>query len=527
MTPTLDVERGSLKSVQPEDMGSDDLHQEATSDSSGEQHYATPQEESHTQHTRQESVIEQSNGIPGHEDNEDNDDQLERIRVDAESDPPPRSTELGHGSNRQIRQSLAQKHFHRLSVSLSLQPSRPSQEMDSIIMSELEDEAEAPPPKDYCCSLFPLAWQDLRQGNVFSPYDGGHVLDYGHEIIALSTVFLAIKLGFQGVVDFSTDREPLLVAGLCFFHIMVYWINVLHFLKYTDMKNFSILQFWLLALFCLGITYYPVSLDAWLEGDERRGERRNPNTKASDPTQEEETEEEALSPQKPEQQSWKEFLHEAYLDAKSPQAFSSFEAGRFVNFFNSMTSLAVTFLVFRFSWRQATEADEDPRPLLLSIYCYLHVMVIFVNLRHFMKFSPDNFNLAQVWCVSFMVLFLTYYPLSLEYWVEHDDPSFYFVVSIAVSMLIVLLNYFTPVDENEANYLYLWYHRYMGVVAACWFARAFLLSELGVSGAQWMVYFGSFLAMIPLGGDKTQGRARGRTDREQSRLIPRGCITRC
>ena len=65
-----------------------------------------------------------------------------------------------------------------------------------------------------------------------------------------------------------------------------------------------------------------------------------------------------------------------------------------------------------------------------------------------------------------------------------------------------VLNYSVPVDTSKANALYIVYHNFFWPIAAGWFVLAFLLDELGVQGAKWMVYVGPFLAMVPLGGTR-------------------------
>jgi hypothetical protein len=56
------------------------------------------------------------------------------------------------------------------------------------------------------------------------------------------------------------------MALLCFIHVMVYWINFHHFLKFSG-RDFSIGQTWVVIALSLGVIFYPISLTGWIEAD--------------------------------------------------------------------------------------------------------------------------------------------------------------------------------------------------------------------------------------------------------------------
>ena len=71
------------------------------------------------------------------------------------------------------------------------------------------------------------AWEDdLSTGNVLSPFKMDRVLAYFDSIVGLATVFLLIEiLGYEDSIQ-AEELTPMLQALLCFFHVMVYWINI-------------------------------------------------------------------------------------------------------------------------------------------------------------------------------------------------------------------------------------------------------------------------------------------------------------
>ena len=81
------------------------------------------------------------------------------------------------------------------------------------------------------------------RGAVFSPIQAEFVTQFFDRAAGLATVFLIIKLGWQHASVFLVEPQPMLMAVLCFFHVMVYWINFHHFLKFSR-REFSITQTW-------------------------------------------------------------------------------------------------------------------------------------------------------------------------------------------------------------------------------------------------------------------------------------------
>lgn len=92
------------------------------------------------------------------------------------------------------------------------------------------------------------AAKDVKERRVFSPYDSDRVLTYFDGVIGLVSVFLYEELGWERTIDFKENPKPVLLSVLCFFHIMVYWLNTHHFLKFTARDTFSLPQIWCLIL---------------------------------------------------------------------------------------------------------------------------------------------------------------------------------------------------------------------------------------------------------------------------------------
>jgi len=82
----------------------------------------------------------------------------------------------------------------------------------------------------------------------------------------LATVFLIIRLGWQHASSVFDHPLPIMMAVLCFFHVMVYWINFHHFLRFSG-EYFTIAQSWVVIFMSLGLIFYPISLTGWIEDD--------------------------------------------------------------------------------------------------------------------------------------------------------------------------------------------------------------------------------------------------------------------
>jgi len=100
----------------------------------------------------------------------------------------------------------------------------------------------------------------------FSPVTAESVILIFDRAAGLATVFLIIKLGWQHASSVFDQPLPIFMAILCFFHVMVYWINFHHFLKFSG-ELFTIAQSWVVIFMSLGLIFYPISLTGWIEED--------------------------------------------------------------------------------------------------------------------------------------------------------------------------------------------------------------------------------------------------------------------
>lgn len=112
-------------------------------------------------------------------------------------------------------------------------------------------------------NIFRGALGDLRSGNTISPYPIDQVLDFFDAVEDLTTVFLLIDPGWKETID-GERSNGLLAALLCFLHVMAYWLNIHHMLKYSPMQM-SVLQVWCVAFFSLGMVFYLLCIIAWIE----------------------------------------------------------------------------------------------------------------------------------------------------------------------------------------------------------------------------------------------------------------------
>lgn len=117
------------------------------------------------------------------------------------------------------------------------------------------------------------AARDFKCGNIFSPYQLVNALDFYDAVIGLATVFIFIEndwqttIGKEGIQ--TNDGDPLssglAAAMLCFFHVMGYWLNIHHNLKFSP-PELSVLQVWAIVFLSLGMVFYPLCITAWIEG---------------------------------------------------------------------------------------------------------------------------------------------------------------------------------------------------------------------------------------------------------------------
>ena len=109
--------------------------------------------------------------------------------------------------------------------------------------------------------LFSGAKKDIKERNIFSPYPSDRILMYFDGVVSLVSVFLFEEgpMGWQEILDIRNNPTPVLLSLLCFFHILVYWVEGHHFLKFSP-NVMSLPQVWCVMLFSLGMVMYPLSL---------------------------------------------------------------------------------------------------------------------------------------------------------------------------------------------------------------------------------------------------------------------------
>ena len=129
----------------------------------------------------------------------------------------------------------------------------------------MTSQKQMPAPSN-CRRLVHGALRDVRHGHVLSRHNSEPFVAYFDAAVGLATAFLFVELGWQRIYDL-TNPQPLLIAGLCFVHVIVYWVNVHHLLRFSS-EEFTIVHIWTISLLSLGLVFYPLSLNAWIDGEE-------------------------------------------------------------------------------------------------------------------------------------------------------------------------------------------------------------------------------------------------------------------
>lgn len=200
------------------------------------------------------------------------------------------------------------------------------------------------------------------------------------------------------------------------------------------------------------------------------------------------------------QQSWKESLcmlcEEAFQELKQGQVLSSYKPDRVLDYFDAIVALATVFLFIKLGWEKTYNFKENSEPLLIAGLCFVHVMVYWINLHHFLKFSPPKFSVLQVWLLVLMSLGLVFYPMSLDAWIEGDNNVMYYIVNIYLCTLLTVFNFLLEI--RGANAVYRLYHKLAPSMAVAWYSLAFVLDQVGVP-ADFMIWIAPFLYLVPLG----------------------------
>ena len=192
----------------------------------------------------------------------------------------------------------------------------------------------------------------------------------------------------------------------------------------------------------------------------------------------------------------------AWLDIKQGEILTTYPSDFVIAYFDAAVGLATVFLFVELGWKKLYNFD-DPRPVLIAGLCFFHVVVFWINVHHFLKFSPERFTIVHVWLMSSLSLGLVFYPMSLNAWIDGERNLLYYIVNIWMCVCLSLLNSCLEIDERRANDLYKLYHRLAAPIAWFWYSLAFVLVYHGWK-AEWMVYVAPFLYMCPLGAERKQ-----------------------
>jgi uncharacterized membrane protein len=413
--------------------------------------------------------------------------------------------------------------------------------------------------------LFEGAANDVRQRRVFSPYNSDRVLGYFDGVIGLVSVFLYEELRWDTTVNFRQNPKPVLLCLLCFFHIMVYWLNTHHILKFAKGNTFSLPQIWCLMLFSLGLVVYPLSLAAWIEKDQkdryyivnlamcffmtifawltpldlgrancmyRLYSYAGPafatvfygvatmlntmNVRGSEillyvapfcfmiPLGAEYSQGYEYA----EATKLSDILQGALQDLQKGNVFSWYPVDRVLDYFDGVVGLATVFMFVSNSWENTigdvnTSSDILTGGLTAALLCYFHVMAYWLNIHHMLKFSPSKISVLQVWFVVVLSLGMIAYPLCITAWVEQGSVEIYYVINLILVGFVSVFSFLTQIELGESNALYRLYHKLGPLVALVWYVLAYSLYK-AESEQRWMIIAAPFLFMAPFGGEQLQ-----------------------
>ena len=150
-----------------------------------------------------------------------------------------------------------------------------------------------------------------------------------------------------------------------------------------------------------------------------------------------------------------------------------------------------SYYLLSFIFQNALLVRDNPTPVLLALLCFFHIMVYWLNTHHFLKYSPDNMSIVQVWCMALFCLGLVVYPLSLAMWIENGNNDSYYYINTGCCFIMMIFNIATPVDDN-ANDLFKLYHKAAPSTAFLFYSVATILNWQGVEGSKYMLYVAPF-----------------------------------
>ena len=451
----------------------------------------------------------------------------------------------------------------------SEQPSRnQSQQSSSPQLSSLTSAAanRSSSCHHHCSALKQLfigTYRDIQKRHIFSPFDSARVLDYFDGVISLVSVFLYEELNYDQLLNVSEDSTPLLLSLLCYFHVMVFWLEIHHFLKFSP-KIFSILQVWLIFLASLGLVMYPLSLAAWIERggsleyaiintvicffliifnfltkvDERanclyrvwhkfvplvafvyygiaailnlKGVERSVYMLYIAPfvfmiplgATKEASNSTAEGVETTTLQV--NIFRGALQDLKRGNILSPYSNDRVLNYFDAIIGLSTVFLFIEtLGWQNTIDAGLRSAGLLAALLCFFHVMVYWIVTHHALKYSPDHMSVVSVWLLVLMSLVLVVYPLSLTAWLEDGSIDLYYEINLIGASLLALFFFSVKVEEGRASSLYRLWRKLVPLIAVAWYSVALLLLKIGKE-QRWMIIMAPFVFMAPFGTENKE-----------------------
>ena len=162
-------------------------------------------------------------------------------------------------------------------------------------------------------------------------------------------------------------------------------------------------------------------------------------------------------------------------------------------------SFVAVFLYEELGWQPLINFREDPKPVLLSLLCYFHIVIYWLQVHHFLKFSPNAMSLPQVWCVGIFSFGLVLYPISLSYWIETDENAIYYYINTGICFSVGVFICLTKIDAS-ANSLFVLWTRGTPIISTIYYGVATILKVVvGWDKSDILLYIAPWCFVCPLG----------------------------
>ena len=183
-------------------------------------------------------------------------------------------------------------------------------------------------------------------------------------------------------------------------------------------------------------------------------------------------------------------------------------------YLDAIVSICSITLFSQLGWsdREIGKYLKGPYPFAVSMLCFLHVTVYWINFRHAVRFT-EWFGLFQMWGFSLITMGLAVYPYTMIRWLEQSDNMDFFILNFLLSSVGLLL--YRSLDFEPGNRAFRLYCTIAPYGAVTLYGTGICLKLLGVN-PNILLWISPVLFMCPLGGEKpTRDQNKGNTHHHQ------------